>query len=86
MDEPAIKKAVQETARLLEARKLRNVFVDLMYEFDHPKRIDHAVYREPDGAAKKAKVAGWFHAIAPGIEVGVTTAAESKSTGRLCRG
>lgn len=78
-DEAAIQKAIEETARLLETRKIRNVIVDLLYEFDHPTRIYHEIFREPDGAAKKAKVAKWFHAIAPKIEVGVTTETKSKS-------
>lgn len=79
MDEAAIRRAVEETARLLETRRLRNVLVDLLYEFDHPRRIDHAIFREPEGAAKKGQVAAWFHAIAPKIEVGIPTAAESKA-------
>ncbi|SIN77698.1 hypothetical protein SAMN05444166_0784 [Singulisphaera sp. GP187] len=79
MDEAAIRRAIEATARLFETRRLRNVLVDLLYEFDHPRRIDHAIYREPEGAAKKGQVAGWFHAIAPRIEVGITTAAESKA-------
>jgi hypothetical protein len=78
-DEAALEHAVEESARCLEQNGLRNVFVDLMYEFDHPSRIDHDIYREPDGADKKARVAAWFHAIAPRIEVGVSKATESKT-------
>jgi hypothetical protein len=70
-DEEAIKKAIQETAAFLEKRGLRNVFVDLMHEFSHPERIDHALLREPDGEAKKAKLTAWFKEVAPEIEVGV---------------
>jgi hypothetical protein len=70
-DEAAIKHAVEETARFLETRRLRNVFVDLIHEYNQPERIDHALLREPDGAAKKAKLTSWFKAVAPEIEVGV---------------
>lgn len=75
--EAAIQKAVEETAGFLEERKLRNVFVDLMHEFNHGERIDHALLREPDGEAKKAKLTGWFKAIAPAIEVGVCPTTKS---------
>ncbi len=70
-DEAAIRKAIEETAAFLETRRLRNVFIDLMHEFNHEDRIDHALLREPDGDAKKAKLTGWFKAVAPEIEVGV---------------
>ena len=33
--------------------------------------MDQPLFREPDGAEKKAKLTGWFKAVAPGIEVGV---------------
>lgn len=70
-DEPAIKRAVEEAARFLKERNLRNVFVDLMHEFNHEERIDHPLLREPDGEAKKAKLAGWFRAVNPGVPTGV---------------
>jgi hypothetical protein len=70
-DEAAVKNAIEETARFLETKRLRNVFVDLMHEFNHPERSDHALLREPEGASKKAKLTAWFKAIAPEIEVGV---------------
>lgn len=70
-DESAIRAAVESAGRFLTERKLRNVFVDIMHEFDHGDRIDHAIFREPNGAEKKAKLAAWFKAAAPGIEVGV---------------
>jgi hypothetical protein len=69
--EGAIKRAVEETGRFLADRKLRNVFVDLVHEFDHTARMDQPLFREPGGAEKKAKLTGWFKAAAPGIEVGV---------------
>ncbi|MFO0959459.1 MAG: hypothetical protein U0800_18835 [Isosphaeraceae bacterium] len=70
-DEAAIRRAIEEAARFLESRKLRNVFVDLMHEYNNADRIDHELLREPGGADKKSKLAGWFRAIAPEIETGV---------------
>ena len=77
--EAAIRRAVEETARLLESRRLRNVFVDLVHEFDHTARMDQALFREPGGEAKKAKLTAWFKAIAPGIEVGVCPYEKSRT-------
>lgn len=73
-DEAAIKRTVLEAAHFLEERRLRNVFADLVHEFNNPERMDQPLFREPDGAAKKARIAGWWKAIAPGIEVGVCPA------------
>lgn len=70
-DEAAVKNAVESVARFLEARRLRNVMVNLYQEFHHPTRVDHEVFREPDGAAKKARLAQWWKAQAPAIEVGI---------------
>jgi hypothetical protein len=42
--------------------------------------MDQPLLREPDGAAKKAKLTSWFRAIAPEIEVGVCPA-ENTGTG-----
>lgn len=72
-DEAAVRRAVEELARFLETRRLRNVMVCLFHEFGHPTRIDHEIFREPDGAAKKARLAAWFHAIAPDIETGIVS-------------
>ena len=69
--EAAIQRAVEETAQFLVERRLRNVFVDMIHEFDHTERADQSLFREPGGDAKKAKLTGWFKAIAPDIEVGV---------------
>ena len=69
--EEAVRRAVEEAGRFLDERKLRNVFVDLAHEFDHTARMDQPLFREPGGTEKKAKLAGWFKAAAPGIEVGV---------------
>lgn len=69
-DEAAIQRACEETARFLAGRKLRNVFCDIMHEYNHA-RIDHDIFREPNGAGKKATLTAWFHNIAPDIETGV---------------
>jgi len=76
-DEAAIRRAIEETAAFLRDRRLKNVFVDIMHEYNHPERIDHAIFREPDGAAKKAKLTAWFKAVAPDIEVGICPTANS---------
>ena len=70
-DDAAIRRAIEETAGFLVRRRLKNVFVDLMHEFNHPDRIDHELLREPDGANKKARLTKWFKDVAPDIEVGV---------------
>jgi len=76
-DDGAIQRAVEEAARFLRDRKLKNVFADLMHEFSHPERIDKEIFCEPDGAAKKAKLTAWFKAVAPDIEVGICPDANS---------
>lgn len=70
-DEDAVRTGIQAAAAFLQARGLRNVMVNLFQEFAHPTRIDHDVFREPDGAAKKARLAGWWREHATGIEVGI---------------
>lgn len=69
-DDAAIQRGMEEIGTFLESRRLRNVFVDLMHEYSH-SRVDQDIFREPDGRRKKARLAGWFDAVAPGIEVGV---------------
>jgi hypothetical protein len=76
-DDAAIKRAIEEAAVFLRDRKLKNVFVDIMHEFNHPERIDKEIFREPGGEAKKARLTAWFKAVAPDIEVGVCPAANS---------
>jgi hypothetical protein len=78
-DESAIRRAVEEAARFLKERQLRNVFVDLVHEYNNPERIDHPLLREPDGAAKKAKLTSWFKAIAPEVEVGVCPSEDTET-------
>ena len=70
-DDAAIQRAIEEAGRFLVRRKLRNVFVDIMHEFDQPERIDHALLREPDGPNKKAKLTKWFKDVAPEIPAGI---------------
>lgn len=70
-DEAAVRNAIENTARFLVDRKLRNVMVNLYQEFHHPTRIDHEIFREPDGDAKKQRITAWWRAIAPDIEVGI---------------
>jgi hypothetical protein len=70
-DEAAIRRGIEETGRLLHERGLRNVFVNLYQEFNHPFRSDHEIFREPDGSAKKARLTEWFKAVAPGVEAGI---------------
>jgi hypothetical protein len=73
-DEAAVQHAVEETAKFLTDRKLRNVFVDLVHEYNSPRiltRLDHDLMHEPAGAQKKAKLTSWFKRFAPEIPVGV---------------
>jgi hypothetical protein len=70
-DEEAIHKGMDQVGLLLTREGLRNVFVNIYQEFNHPTRADHEIFREPDGAAKKAKLTAWWKAAAPGIEAGI---------------
>jgi hypothetical protein len=69
--EEDIKVALEETARFLKEKKLRNVFVNLCDEFNHVLRADQLLTREPDGEQKKARMQGWFKAVNPDVECGV---------------
>jgi hypothetical protein len=68
--EKAVQRACEETARFLTRRKLQNVFVDIMHEYNH-KRCDLDIFKEPGGAKKKARLTAWFKKHAPDIPVGV---------------
>jgi hypothetical protein len=73
-DDTAIQHAIEETAKFLNNRKLRNVFVDLVHEYNSTRitsRLDHDLFHEPDGAEKKAKLTRWFKKVAPEVPVGV---------------
>ena len=69
-DEAAVKRALEETARFLTEHKLKNVFVDIMHEYNH-SRVDMDLFREPNGDEKKAKLTEWFKKYAPDIEAGI---------------
>ena len=66
-----IQAAIENTARFLESKKLRNVFVNLCDEFSHPITADKLLLREPDGERKKTQLTAWFKAVAPEIEAGI---------------
>jgi hypothetical protein len=70
-DDAALRTAVEETARLLRQKRLKNVFVNLVDEFNDPLHAHKLLIREPDGAKKKAMITGWFKAIAPHIPAGI---------------
>ena len=72
-NETAIKHACEETAKWLVRRKLRNVFCDIMHEYNH-SRVQHDIFREPKGADKKTRLTKWFKAYAPHIEAGICPA------------
>ena len=74
--EHAVKRAIREAGTFLAENELRNVFVDIMHEYDHD-RVDLDVFQEPGGAAKKSKLTTWFKEVAPGIEVGVCATEDS---------
>jgi hypothetical protein len=76
-DDKALRTAVEETARFLSEKRLRNVFVNLLDEFNDPVNVNKPLLREPDGARKRAMMAGWFKAIAPRIPVGMGTHGKS---------
>ena len=72
--EQAIRQAVRQTAKFLSERKLKNVFVDLMHEYNAVRitsRFDHDIMHEPNGAEKKARLTHWFKEFAPDIPVGI---------------
>lgn len=68
--EEAFKRALQETARFLKDRGLRNVFVDIMHEYNH-RRVVPDMFKEPGGPEKKAKLARWFKEVNPDVPLGV---------------
>ena len=70
-DDKAIQTAIEETARFLKEKGLRNVFVNLCDEFNHPLTADKLLIREPDGPQKKDQLTAWFKAVASDIPVGV---------------
>lgn len=78
-DDAAIRRAIEETGRFLTSRRLKNVFVDLCHEFNHPERIDKELLREPGGAEKKQRLTQWFKAVAADIEAGVCPCVDTET-------
>jgi hypothetical protein len=81
-DDDAIRRALEETAKFLTERKLHNVFVDLVHEYNAQRiqdRFDHDLLREPNGAEKKAKLTGWFKKYAPDVPCGVCPSFPTKT-------
>lgn len=74
--EAAARVAIEQTIAFLRDHELRNVFVDLVHEYDHD-RVDLELFREPDGAEKKRRMTEWAHAIDPTIEIGVCPTEDS---------
>jgi hypothetical protein len=73
-DEAAIRRAIEETAKFLTERQLRNVFVDIMHEYNAARitnRLDHDIFHEPGGPEKKAKLTAWFKKYAPTVPAGI---------------
>lgn len=73
--EAALRRALQETARFLKDRGLRNVFVDIMHEYNH-RRVAPDIFKEPNGPEKKAKLAAWFKEVNKEVPVGVCATIE----------
>jgi hypothetical protein len=68
--EEAFKRALQDTGRFLKERGLRNVFVDIMHEYNH-RRVVPDIFKEPGGPEKKAKLTAWLKEANPDLEAGV---------------
>lgn len=79
-DDAAIRRAVEETARFLTEKKLKNVFCDLCHEFNNPERTEKELLREPNGMEKRTRITQWFKAIAPDIEAGITPHVGTETT------
>jgi hypothetical protein len=68
--EEAFKRALHDTGRFLTERGLRNVFVDIMHEYNH-RRVVPDIFKEPGGPEKKARLRAWLKEVAPEIVAGV---------------
>src|SRR5258706_4736102 len=68
--EESFKRALQETGRVLKDRGLRNVFVDIMHEYNH-RRVVPDIFKEPGGPDKKARLHAWFKEANPDVPAGV---------------
>lgn len=68
--EESFKRALQETGRFLKERGLRNVFVDIMHEYNH-RRVVPDIFKEPGGPDKKARLHQWFKEANAEVPAGV---------------
>ncbi len=67
----ALKRALTETGTFLKDRGLRNVFADIMHEYNH-RRVVPDIFKEPGGVEKKARLRQWLKDANPTLEAGVT--------------
>ncbi len=51
-DHAAVRTAIEETARFVTEKRLRNVFVNLLDEFNDPLNANKLLLREPDGRGR----------------------------------
>ena len=71
--EEALKRALTETGTFLKDRGLRNVFADIMHEYNH-RRVVPDIFKEPNGAEKKSTLRG----VAEGSEPGTSRPASPR--------
>jgi hypothetical protein len=77
--EEAFKRALQETGRFLVDRRLSNVFIDIMHEYNH-RRVVPDLFKEPGGPEKKSKLRAWLKEAAPEIVAGVCPTIDRNTT------
>jgi hypothetical protein len=68
--EDAYKLSLQDVGRFLKERNLRNVFVDMMHEYNH-RRVIPDIFKEPNGSEKKTKLHKWFKEVNAEVPAGV---------------
>jgi hypothetical protein len=68
--EQAYKTALQDVGKFLKERNLRNVFADIMHEYNH-RRVIPEIFKEPNGPDKKAQLHRWFKEANPDVPAGV---------------
>jgi len=69
-------RALNETGTFLRERGLRNVFVDIMHEYNH-RRVVPEMFKEPNGARKKAQLHAWLKEANPDVPAGVCPTIDS---------
>lgn len=72
----AYRQALRDTGTFLRERGLRNVFVDIMHEYNH-RRVIPERFREPEGARKKAELRQWLKDANPDVPAGVCPTIDS---------